>query len=232
MGIRKLIISSVAITAFALTGCQTTQCESQKPCCEASNAQVPTLTKEMFYKNGVFDEAAAKQAYFDMCDRLGYPVSENLRENLWVLDFGLGEFPEVGMGGIFWAHENENGVFGHEILLLPNQMLPEHAHYPHDGKPAKYECWQARAGETYCFGEVGEDASKFPHVKIPESQKNEVTVNKVALSTAEKGNVIWLNRLEAFHFQIAGPEGAVVCEYGTYHQNDGNRFTNKKISLK
>lgn len=91
----------------------------------------------MFYKDGKFDQEAAKQAYIDMMENLGYPISENLRDNMWVSDFALGDFPAVGMGGIFWAQENEHGVFGHEILLLPNQMLIEHWHVAGNGLPAK-----------------------------------------------------------------------------------------------
>ena len=194
--------------------------------------QVPTLTKEMFYdKDGKFNEAAAKQAYFDMMQRLGYPISDNMRENMWAIDFGLGDFPNVGMGGIFWAQENKHGVFGHEILLLPNQLLVEHWHVPADGLPAKNECWQARAGVTYCFGEEGEDASKYPHVKVPASQKDFVTVNKVAVADAKKGNIVWLNKLGARHYQIAGPEGAVVTEYGSFHGPNAQRFTNPNVKF-
>ena len=132
------------------------QCNSNK----AKNNM--KLTKEMFYKDGKFDKAAAKKAYIEMMENLGYPISDNLRENMWVSDFALGDFPAVGMGGIFWAQENVHGVFGHEILLLPNQMLIEHYHVAGNGLPAKNECWQARAGTSYCFGENGEDASKYP----------------------------------------------------------------------
>ena len=197
------------------------------------NSSQKKLAKNMFYKNGKFDEEAAKQAYFDMMKNLGYPISDNLRKNMWVCDFGLGDFPAVGMGGIFWIHDNEkgDGIFGHEIFLLPNQMLIEHAHVPHGGLPAKYESWQCRAGKSYCFGEEGEDASKYPDVKVPESQKKFVTVHKVCVADAKEGNIVRLNRKEAFHYQIAGPEGAVVTEYGVHHQNDGNRYTNPDVKF-
>ena len=36
---------------------------------------------------------------------------------------------------------------------------------------------------------------------------------------------------EAFHYQIAGDKGAVVTEYGVYHQNEGNRFTNPNVKF-
>ena len=70
------------------------------PSALAKNKKDMKLTKEMFYKDGKFDQEAAKQAYIDMMENLGYPISENLRDNMWVSDFALGDFPAVGMGGI------------------------------------------------------------------------------------------------------------------------------------
>lgn len=224
-----IILSIIAATAsFAFAADSESSKEALTRADRMAKA-VPTLTKEMFYdKDGKFDDKAAKQAYIDMMERLGYPVSDNMRENMWAIDFGLGDFPAVGMGGIFWAHDEKSGVFGHEILLLPNQMLIEHYHLPVKAKnmPAKNECWMAKAGTSYCFGEEGEEASKYPNVKVPESQKDFVTVNKVAVADSKKGNVIWLNKLEARHYQIAGPEGAVVAEYGAFHCGEGVNFTN------
>lgn len=232
-----MLVLSAALVAIAMSACAT----SNSACC--ANSACPQkckncgkcnsmkLTKDMFYKNGKFDDKAAIEAYIAMMEKLGYPVSDNLRQNMWASDFGLGDFPAVGMGGIFWIHDNTSGIFGHEIILLPNQMLIEHAHFPHNGLPAKYESWQCRAGKSYCFGEEGEDASKYPDVKVPESQKNFITVHKVAVADAKKGNIVRLNRKQAFHYQIAGPEGAVVTEYGVYHQNEGNRYTNPNVKF-
>ncbi len=214
--------------------CPKVKCpQAQCPKAKCPKCPLMKLTKDMFYKDGKFDAEAAKQAYINMMIKLGYPVSDNMRENMWAIDFGLGDFPAVGMGGIFWIHDNKDGmgIFGHEILLLPNQMLVEHAHVPHGGLPAKYEAWQCKAGRSYCFGEEGEDASKYPNVKVPESQKKFVTVNKVCVADAKKGNIVPLNRKEAFHYQIAGDEGAIVTEYGVYHQNEGNRFTNPNVKF-
>lgn len=243
---KKIIaLSIVATTSLFLSACNSANngsCPSNTTCpnsCPLANASCPKkasqpkkLTRDMFYKDGKFDQEAAKQAYFDMFERLGYPISENLRKNIWAIDFGLGQFPEVGMGGIFWAHENKHGVFGHEIFLLPNQMLVEHAHNPFGGLQAKNECWHCRAGVSYCFGETGElNDTDLKNVVLPESQKNFVTVHKVTAADAKKGNIVWLNRIGAKHYQIAGPEGAVVTEYGSFHQNEGNAFTNPNVKF-
>lgn len=237
----KVILSIIASATLLLGACNSVECSAQSGAkASATPSEAPAkkaatqkkLTKDMFYKNGKFDEEAAKQAYFDMMTNLGYPISENLRKNMWVSDFGLGDFPNVGMGGIFWAHENKYGVFGHEIFLLPNQMLIEHAHNPYGGIRAKNECWHCRAGLSYCFGEEGEmNDTDLKNVVVPESQKKFVTVHKVTPACAKKGNVVWMGRLGAKHYQIAGPEGAVVTEYGSFHQNEGNVYTNPAVKF-
>jgi hypothetical protein len=40
-----------------------------------------------------------------------------------------------------------------------------------------------------------------------------------------------LKQLTTFHFLMAGPEGAIVSEWATYHDNAGLRFTNAKAAL-
>jgi len=68
-------------------------------------------------------------------------------------------------------------------------------------------------------------------VKVPESQKKYFTQNKVIKISAEKGNIAQLNRQEARHSQIAGPEGAIVTEYGVFHGNNAQRFTNPGVKF-
>ena len=45
------------------------------------------------------------------------------------------------------------------------------------------------------------------------------------------GDVLRLKKLETFHFMMAGPEGAVVCEWANYHDNAGLRFTHPTATL-
>ncbi len=45
------------------------------------------------------------------------------------------------------------------------------------------------------------------------------------------GDLSALKESESRHFLMAGEQGAIVTEYGTYHDNDGLRFTNPAASL-
>lgn len=56
-------------------------------------------------------------------------------------------------------------------------------------------------------------------------------MDKVNVADAKKGNIVWMGRLESSHYQIAGDKGAVVTEYGAFHSNDNNRYTNPNVGF-
>jgi len=199
----------------------------------------PSLTKydnSRFYNaDGSFNEDTAKAAYAEMFRFHNYSLADVVNdERFWVAEFGLGDFANVGMGGIFWYNDKEHGYFGHEIYLLPFQMIPEHAHVPAEDKPAKHEYWQVRNGSIFNFGEGGSKDDPLP-VQLPKSQldANAITAFKCVELTATtglgKGEAV-LNRLGAFHFMMGGADGAIVTEYASYHSGEGLRFQNPKAS--
>ncbi len=190
---------------------------------------VAKLKNSDFYdSSGKFDGKKAKSAYFAMFKRFGYPIVEKLRtDEMWAIDFALGDFVNVGMGGIFWWNNKKQGFFGHEIYLLPGQMIVEHAHVKTPEGPPKMEAWHVRHGMIYTFGE-GDPTTPAP-VKTPASQDGHITVKKI--QSLKPGDVAELNRPTAKHFMLAGPEGAIVSEYATYHDGAGLRFTNPDVRL-
>ena len=81
-------------------------------------------------------------------------------------------------------------------------------------------------GWVYNFSEVGEETANIPAIPAshgPIKSKNFVIQNV--------GDVVNLKQIETFHFLLAGPEGAIVDEWASYHDNDGLRFTNQKAAL-
>lgn len=182
-------------------------------------------TNADFYTDGKFNEQTAKKAFLDMFEHYGIPFTPFLEANFWVTDFGLGDFEHVGMGGVFWINNPDHRYFGHEIYLLPSQMIVEHYHVE-SAFPAKHESWQVRCGSVYNFG-IGEPTPNPP--ALPESQKEYITVaNYHVMNT---GDLSALKEPESRHFLMAGEQGAIVTEYGTYHDNGGLRFTNPNASL-
>lgn len=181
--------------------------------------KVASKNSAFYGPDGKFNEAAAKKAMFKLMESFHYPIYPNLRENMWVADFGLGRFAEVGMGGIFWVNNKEYGYFGHEIFLLPGQMIPEHAHVKTE-YPVKMEAWQVRHGLVYLFGEEPEVAGG---PKPPASEREFIKTKYY--KTLHPGEVAALGKPEAKHFMLGGPQGAIVTEYACYHDGAGLRFT-------
>lgn len=196
-----------------------------------ADSSCPTVKR---YQNSDFYDASgkfladkAREAYFDMFRRFQYPITKTLKKDMWVLDFGLGDFANTGMAGIIWLNRQDYGYFGHEIFLLPGQMIPEHAHVETAKGPAKMESWQPRRGMIYTFGE-GSATPEYLE-KIPASQRS--LVKSQHCKPLQIDEVADLNRRTAWHFMVAGPEGALVTEYGTFHDMAGLRFSNPKAKL-
>jgi len=223
--LERLGVAAAASLSILQTGCAR-QTGKAKPM--QAQGKLTTHTNDRFYKaDGTFDAAAAKEAYYEMMRHYDYPIPPRLRtEDFWVLDFGLGKFTEVGMGGIFWVNNKEHNYFGHEIYLLPGQMIPEHQHVATD-MPAKMEGWHVRYGWIYIYGE-GEPTPGV-EARIPESHK------QCAVARTERilkpGEVAGLAKPCEKHWMRASDEGAIVSEYATYHDMAGLRFSHPDVKL-
>ena len=212
----------------------------------AKKVSVPNYPTEYFYNaDGSFNADKAKQAYYQMMEYYGYPISDVLRtEELWVCDFVQRDYTRLGMAGIFWMNAKGNygqngakaykgdfadkdyGYLGHEIYLLPGQMLPEHSHTGGaEGYGPKMESWQVRYGEVQFFGEykgAGDETliSDMSKTDQPWGFGQDWFKSKyVAGRTAKSGQLYTLEDPESWHFQRAGKTGAIVTEYATYHNH-------------
>jgi len=216
MNVAKLILIAISVSLLAGCGPKTEEKKEMK-------VYVKKYTNADFYKDGKIQPEIAKKAYIDMLEFYGVPFSETLKKGIWITDFNLGDFENVGMAGIFWVNDAEHGYFGHEIYLLPNQMIPEHGHVA-TNNPAKYESWKVNHGWCYNFG-IGEPTANPP--ALPESQKGAIT--SLSFVRQEVDEVVSLKKAETFHFLFAGDNGAIVSEYANYHDGGGLRFTNPKV---
>ena len=208
-------------------------------CCNnAENAQNTAVMKEKepykkkytnpdFYKDGVFQPEVAKKAFYDMFEYYDYPITPLLEKDAWYTDFGLGDFENCGMGGIFWVNDSVNGYFSHDIYLLPGQMIPEHSHVK-TSFPAKMESWMVRNGSCYNFTELGEPKADADQI-IPASQLPTTVSKNYVIQNV--GEVIHLGKIGSWHFLKACDQGAIVHEFANYHDGAGLRFTNPKANL-
>jgi D-lyxose ketol-isomerase len=195
---------------------------------EKGEKSMNPIKNEDFYQGGKFLADKAKDAYFSMMRRFSYPIPPRLQKELWAVDFSLGDFARVGMAGIFWYNDKATNVFGHEIFLLPGQMIVEHGHEITPDAQAKREAWHVRHGWICTFGEGAAPEGTCP-VELPRSQTKFITAHN--WKQVKEGEVDSLGRATARHFMIAGPSGAIVTEYGTYHDGAGLRFTNPGVKF-
>ncbi len=205
---------------------------------------VKKLGNDAFYKaDGAFDAVAAKEAYYDMMRAFGYPIPKVLRsDEFWVADFLQRDYEKLGMAGIFWQNNmgdygetgakayagdfkgQKFGYLGHEIYLLPGQTLPEHRHVGGDkGYGPKMEAWHVRHGSVILFGEYKGAGGEKPIADMPKAEQpwgfGEDWFKSRYYVERSVGETYSLQDPESWHGQLAGPDGAIVSEYATYHNH-------------
>ena len=54
-------------------------------------------TNADFYVDGKFNGEVSLKAYLEMFEFYGVPFTDFMKENMWISDFGLGDFEHAGM---------------------------------------------------------------------------------------------------------------------------------------
>ncbi len=188
------------------------------------------LNNDNFYKDGKFDEEAAKDAVVAMCKRMNYHMFPDLREKLWVSDYGTGQFTKLGLAAYFFANQSEGGTYMMlDIFLMPNQMLPEHWHLEGDLGITKNEGWLVRWGKSYIGGVGDKNTDDFPHIKVPKCHCNGTTTTHHIVE-ATPGMFVPLAKVGTRHWQYGGPEGAILTEVANYHTGSAVRHSDKVLN--
>lgn len=230
MNRRSMLKSSALVVGGTVLGMPSNTTQAACPASKGKgvSSMLKKYPNEFYYdKDGKFLVEKAKQAYYEMMEYYQCPIPDVLRSaEFWALDFELGDFANCGMGGIFWVNVEKYSYFGHEIYLLPGQMIPEHRHIE-TTYPCKMESWQIRYGSAYNWSE-GEPT--VPAIaEIPASQK--ATSHCQHCELLKVGDVRHLEVPESWHFLMGGPEGAIVTEYARYHDGAGVKFSNTKAVM-
>jgi D-lyxose ketol-isomerase len=206
-------------------------CQKEKPadesCCQK---EALTFNNADFYTaDGKFNEEAGKDAVLRLMKYYKYPVTDKTRSQLWVSDYGTGHFTEVGLAAIMYANDVKDRYMLQDIFLLPDQMLPEHWHEkPESDLPAKMEGWLVRNGLSYIVGEGEDNLASFPEIKIPAAHTGGVTVKNVVKTLP--GEFVPLSKVFSHHWQIAGPQGAIITEVANVHANEAVRHQVQSIN--
>jgi D-lyxose ketol-isomerase len=218
---RRTVLKTTALAATGLTlaGCDETLTRSNPARLQFDNA-------DFYNAEGAFNPEAAKDAYIALMKYHRYPVFPDAREKLWVADYGMGQFAKMGLGANMFVNNEKDHYMLMDVYLLPGQMLPEHYHLATDKNPSKLEGWLVRHGVSYVYGE-GEPTVPMQAV-VPQCHMNgTVTVSHEVI--VRPGEFTPLNRAGARHWQYAGPEGAILTEVATVHDNSGVRHSDTNL---
>ncbi len=215
---------ALVLGLLALAGCGC----PMRFCCPGMAKPSIHFDNSYFYDaKGKFQEDKAKDAIIALMKYHGYPIYKETREKLWVSDYGLGRYAEAGLAARMWVNNEKDQYMMLDIYLLPNQMLPEHWHEKPEKNPQKMEGWLVRYGLSHIVGEG--EPNLGPGVVVPKVHMGgEVTVKHEVV--AGPGDFVPLNRAGARHWQLAGPQGAIITEVANVHTGEAVRHSDQKAN--
>ncbi|MCD6395457.1 MAG: hypothetical protein J7M40_18395, partial [Planctomycetes bacterium] len=205
---RRNVIKTTALTAtgLAVGGC------NESMFGKSGSGKLGFNNADFYDADGKFDVEKGKDGYIALMKYHGYPIFPDIREKLWVSDYGTGEFLKLGLGANMFVNNEKERYMLMDLFLLPNQMLPEHYHLKTEKNPAKMEGWVVRHGISYVYSE-GEPTRPMKAV-VPKCHMNgTVTVEHEVI--LKPGEFTPLVRVGSRHWQFGGPEGAILSEVAT-----------------
>lgn len=220
----------VGVFALALAGMLVfagCTCPWRNLCPFAKTARIHLDNAYFYDAQGKFLPERAKDAYIALMKYHGYPVYNEMREKLWVSDYGTGQFARLGLGARMWMNNEKDRYMLMDVFLLPNQMLAEHWHEKGDANPAKLEGWLVRYGLSHVVGEGEDNLGK--DIVIPKCHCNG-TVTVRHETVAGPGAFVPLSKEGARHWQLAGPQGAIITEVANVHTDSAVRHSDKAIN--
>ncbi|ABZ76574.1 YdaE [Shewanella halifaxensis HAW-EB4] len=158
----------------------------------------------------------------EQLNRSGIFLTKTEIECLEITDFGLNDFYNAGL--IIHTYINTERCCAKELILLANQVCPEHVHPSSAALEGKEETFRCRFGRVSVFIEGNKTTQ--PCVELPADITNYTVFHEVVLN---KGEQLTLKPNSKHWFKAHG-EGAIVSEFSTTSNDDTDVFTNQKIN--
>lgn len=135
--------------------------------------------------------------------KAGIFVTEQEQERIEITDFGLGDFEKIGLAILTYV--NTDRCCAKELVLLPNQICPEHRHPNVGDKIGKEETFRCRIGTVEVY---------------VNQQETPIVLEHGGQLTIQPNTLHWFK---------AGSEGAIVSEFSTRSTDENDIFTEKRI---
>lgn len=163
-----------------------------------------------------------RRAALEYYQKAGIVLTDKEKENIEVAEFGLGMVKSVGLQLVTYV--NTELVCAKEMVLLPNQVCPEHKHVPTNGRAGKEETFRCRLGKVYLYTDTDPNAKKEDiHIPLPPTDVS--VFHETILLPGDQFTIY----PETLHWFAAGDEGAVISEFSTRSTDETDQFTDPRI---
>jgi len=165
----------------------------------------------------------ARQKTIEYFAKAGIVLTEEEKQNIEVVDFGLNELYSTGLEIITYV--NTDRVCAKELLLFPGQTCAEHQHPPIEGEPGKEETFRCRWGEVYLY--VPGEKTPNPGAIAPKGREKWYTVwHEIVLKPGDQYTLM----PNTLHWFQGGKDGAIVSEFSTKSRDESDIFTDQEIA--
>lgn len=158
----------------------------------------------------------------ELLDRSGIFLKLDEIANLEMTDFGLNDFERIGL--TIHTYVNTNRCCAKELIMLPNQLCPEHKHPSIGGIEGKEETFRCRFGKISIF--IDGERTTNPSVDFPKEEKNFTVFNEIVLNPGDQLTLAPNSK----HWFKAHNDGAVISEFSTNSNDDTDVFTDTSIN--
>lgn len=163
----------------------------------------------------------ARERTVEMLERAGVVLTDEEREEIEIVDYGLGDLETVGTEIVVYV--NDERYCAKELVLFEDQTCPEHRHPPFEDYPGKQETFRCRWGEVFLH--VEGEPTEEPAVEPPMREDHYTVGHEIHLTPGEQHTI----PPDTKHWFRAGEEGAVVSEFSSMSVDEKDVFTDPAI---
>ena len=109
-----------------------------------------------------------QQQAAEMLDRANVVITQQERDNIEIVELGLGEFKTTGLAII--TYFNFDRYSAKELMMFPRQTCAEHRHPPVKDDPGKTETFRCRWGKVWLY--VEGEMMTTPAEKVPQGSED------------------------------------------------------------